>query len=100
MKKRVNQASLQVWCSPLSEEVRDTVMNRVLSFFDATYTNRGWTSCQVARALALDLLSVRPRLTQAVQEGNLVAIAGDLVDCQYCGKKNQRYLRPENARTS
>jgi hypothetical protein len=89
----VNQASLRVWIDPKEKAIRDTNLLRVLAFFESWTTDQGWTACQVGKALDLDLLSVRPRLSQAVTEGLLTAEYDDLRYCPYCDKKNQIYRR-------
>lgn len=91
----VNQASLGVWLDARESAVRDTNMLRVLHFFETWTAGEGWTACQVGKALDLPLLSVRPRLSQAVTEGLLTAAYDDLAYCPYCDKKNQVYRRKE-----
>lgn len=89
----MNQTSLSIWFSQKEGAKRDSNMVAVLEFFERWTVSRGWTSCQVAAALSMSVLSVRPRLTQAVSEGLLTAIPGDVADCQYCKQKNQLYRR-------
>ena len=81
------QTSLDVWFSPVLEVQRDTHLLRIVHFLENS--GYGWTACQLSVALGIDLLNVRPRLTDAVKSG--VVVEDGVTSCEYCKKQNIVY---------